>query len=431
MADAIAGALGSIIGYLGAEVAQEGLFWRLLWPQRYYNDFNITILFRMAFLIPMGGPLHRAALATLDCFHDKGLYIGSGRGNMLGTAFMRNIELGYYARSIQAECETRAEARNGFWVEVLRRVNSKVELALAPGQDPEANTLGKQRPHRATQIFCHLKLRQLDGEHFKEHNKTYSISEGTVTWRSWAGIVSSELSALVIALVAGIYMQCIWLAVYLCIPLVLKLFSVMISVRREQITPIHQKIKLKMEPADDLENPKTQDPTQSQQDDLCATTEIFEVDDLDHGFFVIEGPPDVVLQFFRHYGHPIRDQKAPLEDRAREVIAMALCYGFVLYFPAGLLALLWESSPVQYLWLGYQVYTILAMHFVRLFGWGDCGMTQVRIARLLQEGKEVWLKSPNGSAVGAVLTISQARSVSDGMQRVKDIVEMHNKLRSQ
>jgi hypothetical protein len=430
MGDAIAGALGSIIGYLGAEVAQETLFERLLWPQRYYSDFSITILIRMALTMPMGGPLHRAALATLDLFRDKGLYIGRGRGNMLGTAFMRNIELGYYARSIQAECETRAEVRNGFWVEVLRKVNGKVELELATGQDTEARILGKPRPYRATQIFCHLKLRQLDGQQFKKQNTPCSVSEGTVTWQCWAGIVSSELIALGVALVVGIYMQCTWLAVYLCIPLVFKLSSVLISVRREQIEPLQPEVGLEPEPNGNLENARTPNPLQSACEDLLTTTEIFEVDDLDHGFFLIEGPPDVVLQFFRHYGHPIRDHKARLGDRTREVMAMALCYGFVLYFPAGLLALLWESSQLQYLWLGYQVYTILVMHLLRLFGWGDCGMTQVRVARLLQEGKEVWLKSPNGSAVGAALTISQACSVSDGMQRVKDVVKMHNNLRN-
>src|SRR5277367_4605913 len=121
MTSAVTGALGSIIGYLGAEVAEETLFERLLWPQRYYNDFNLLILFKMAFLMPMGGPLHRAALATLDLFRNKGLYLGRARGNMLGTAFMRNTEVGYYARTMEADRESREEVRNGFWLEVLRR----------------------------------------------------------------------------------------------------------------------------------------------------------------------------------------------------------------------------------------------------------------------------------------------------------------------
>ena len=35
---ALSGALGSIIGYLGAEIAEANIFDRLLWPQRFYND---------------------------------------------------------------------------------------------------------------------------------------------------------------------------------------------------------------------------------------------------------------------------------------------------------------------------------------------------------------------------------------------------------
>ena len=34
-------------------------------------------------------------------------------------------------------------------------------------------------------------------------------------------------------------------------------------------------------------------------------TEAFEVADPNHKFMVIEGPEPVVVQFFRHYGHPM------------------------------------------------------------------------------------------------------------------------------
>jgi hypothetical protein len=439
-----------MIGYLGAEVAQETLFERLLWPQRYYNDFSPRVLLQMAVLMPMGGPLHRAALATLDLFREKGLYLGQTRGNMLGTAFMRDIDVGYYARTTPGERESRGEARNGFWIDVLRRVQEesagRAAATAAPAKDMEADPNGsrRRRPHRATQKFCHLKLRQVDGEAFKKIagvSGSVSVSEETFAWRCWAGIFSSELSAVTVALVAGIYMRCIWLAVYFCVPLLFKLFSVFISVRREPISPIPQPEKeVEGEPEssdsnDDADAAIPRSPLTSlvkkeaSQQESYTLSEIYEIDDLDHGFFLIEGPPAVVLQFFRHYGHPMRENNALFGDRARELTAMALCYSFVLYFPAGLLALLWEDSQVQYLWLGYQVYTILAMHFVRLFGWGDCGMTQVRCAHLLQRGKEVWLRSSNDSAVGAVLAISQASSVSEGTQRVKHIMNMHAELR--
>jgi hypothetical protein len=88
----ITGALGTILGYLGAEVAEESTFERLLWPQRYYNDISPVILLRLTLFMPSGGPLHRAALETLSRFQKNGLYLGKTRGNMLGCViFCQNL----------------------------------------------------------------------------------------------------------------------------------------------------------------------------------------------------------------------------------------------------------------------------------------------------------------------------------------------------
>lgn len=54
-------ALGSVLGYLGAEVAESSLFQRLLWPQRFYNYLDPILFLKLAFLFPTSGPLHRAA----------------------------------------------------------------------------------------------------------------------------------------------------------------------------------------------------------------------------------------------------------------------------------------------------------------------------------------------------------------------------------
>jgi hypothetical protein len=62
--DALAGALGSIIGYLGAEAAQSYLFERLLWPQISCNSTMPASLLQTAVLMSMAGSLHRAALET-------------------------------------------------------------------------------------------------------------------------------------------------------------------------------------------------------------------------------------------------------------------------------------------------------------------------------------------------------------------------------
>ncbi|KAI1666406.1 hypothetical protein L13192_10090 [Pyrenophora tritici-repentis] len=66
---AVAGALGSVIGYVGAEVAKPTVFERLLWPQRFYNYATPRTLLLSALTMPMGGPLHKAAFAALDSTH--------------------------------------------------------------------------------------------------------------------------------------------------------------------------------------------------------------------------------------------------------------------------------------------------------------------------------------------------------------------------
>lgn len=116
----ITGALGTILGYLGAEVAEESTFERLLWPQRYYNDVSPIIPLRLALLMPSGGPQHRAALETLSRFQKNGLCLGKTRGNMLGSAFYRRLDVSYFARTVDGQENAAKESRNGFLVEVSR-----------------------------------------------------------------------------------------------------------------------------------------------------------------------------------------------------------------------------------------------------------------------------------------------------------------------
>ena len=89
----VAAALGLILGYLGAEVAQASTFERLLWPQRFYNSLSPITLLTLGLLFPTSGPLHQAALVVLDEFRDHRLYKGRSRGNMLGTALLGAFSL--------------------------------------------------------------------------------------------------------------------------------------------------------------------------------------------------------------------------------------------------------------------------------------------------------------------------------------------------
>ena len=84
---AVLGALGTLIGYIRSEISVDNLFERLLWPQKYYNSPPARSIWKIAFLMPMGGPLHKASLRTLDTLDKNGLLKGNRCGHMLGTAF--------------------------------------------------------------------------------------------------------------------------------------------------------------------------------------------------------------------------------------------------------------------------------------------------------------------------------------------------------
>ena len=71
------------------------------------------------------------------------------------------------------------------------------------------------------------------------------------------------------------------------------------------------------------------------------------------------------------------------------------------------------DPTTQHYWLGYQIYTIIAMHLTRLLGFTGCGRTEERIVKLLDHEKRVILRSKDGSAVSATLHAEEATSVQD------------------
>ncbi|KAH8686528.1 hypothetical protein BGZ61DRAFT_479633 [Ilyonectria robusta] len=369
----IIGALGSIIGYLGAEAATESFFERLLWPERFYNDTHPYVLFILSICLPMAGPLHGAALESLDTFRKNGLYLGMRRGNMLGTTFFHDTETKYYQLKGPNTNEKgdAKESRNGFWVQVLREVKCRNRAARLAPQDLTDPATDEIPPYRSMQLVHHLRL------HYATDADHAAVAKPFKTY---------------------------WLTCYLLVPLVLKLIALFVRVRRDSIL-------------DDKENteghPESED-------------ELYEIEDPTHGFAIIQGPPSVVLQFFRHYGHPTRDSGAAgRRNRARELLSMILIYLFVLYFPAGLISSLWMPSNVQLLWLSFQVYSILAMHVVRIVGWDQCGRTEARVARHLEQRRRVWLRRPDGLGIVAWLETIDVPNVDSAKREVDAIVRDH------
>ncbi|KAI5815888.1 hypothetical protein BZA77DRAFT_69020 [Pyronema omphalodes] len=388
MSDLIPSTLGSIIGYLGAEVAENTVFERLLWPQRFYHHLSPSILFQLAMLHPMGGPLHRAALQTLDTFRDKGIYRGYRRGHMAGTAFHSDCGKKYIASS---EPGKRKDARNGFWLMVMQAAEwwpsdlTEAQRAIQPVFRLHIQA-GRRKPEGAVEV-----------------------REDVMGWGNWVGIGISEVSALAAALVAGCYMKVTWLPVYFMVPLMLKILAALTAVKRQLLEEVEE-----------------------------SQEEIFEVDDLDKGFFLITGQDLVVRQFFRHYGDPrpkrVKDERTgshiwyDRKQRTKELLGLLWVYAFIFYFPIGLVLLLWMDNHAQYLWMGYQVYTIAAMHVVRLGGFGGAGRTEERMARILTSGKQgqrntVWLTDSSCNGIAATLIVETVNSVADGKKRVTEIKE--------
>jgi len=393
----ITGTLGTILGYLGAEVAEESTFERLLWPQRYYNDVSPVILVRLALLMPSGGPLHRAALETLSRFQKNGLYLGKTRGNMLGSAFYRCLDVSYFARTVVGQEHAAKESRNGFLVEISRSLAHR----HAARQDDGEKLLSAQGKSRRAHIPLHRVFLTCCQRQTQTSRDKRIVAEDKLTWKCFAGVIASELTAVAAAVVAGTYAHSTWLSIYFMLPLIFKVLSLGTSVRRE---PLRSGISGESE----------------------AET-IFELDDLNHGLVLMQGPDHVVRQFCRHYGHPIRGTDITA-NRACEVMSMALVYLFVAYFPAGLIALLWLHDDAQTLWLSYQLYVVFAMHAGRLLGLNGCARTEERIARLLRKGRQVVLQNSSGPSVVFRVETIWFENVSEGQKAVTATIAAHKRL---
>ena len=407
MADtsAIAGALGSIIGYVGSEVAEQSLFERLLWPERFYNAMSIRNFLETAFFMPMGGPIHKAALTTLDKFRSKGLYEGAMHGHMLGTAFYADTRLSYTLHQYEGADRDR-EVRNGLWATVLQHCRYLQRApALPPASaDAEAKGDAARLIRRTSQVVRHLKLRKPLSE--KEYEKVRTFCEDKAEIKTILAVFASEISALIVAVIVGWKEQSYWFSTYFCLPLLFKLASIFLSVRRGPKQPIEPKF----------------DPAREKEDLASEPTVVFEISDYDHGFPIIEGPEPVVRQFFRHWGHPLREN---YRDRLREIGGMALVVVFVFYFPVGLLSMLWVSETTQIIWLSYQMYAIVAMHIMRLRGSSGRGRTEEGLARELIDGKPVALKSEHGGIIIAELESTPVERIAGGQAKVREIVQGH------
>ena len=251
--------------------------------------------------------------------------------------------------------------------------------------------------------------RGFDRGHFN-HSKRSSILSALVEERNtiWQkhvllGILMSES----ISLVVGVFVASYWrspFSVWFLSPLLVKFLGLVFSVRRQALQEISDRTAS----------------AHSQEADAGQDIITCEMSDFSKGFFLIEGSRHLVMQFYKHYGHPERFRRGLNGDRNREVVCLALIAVCILIFPAGLVAFVFAPQFVQWTWLGYQLYTTFAMHLFRFSDGGATGSTESELARHLGIEKCVRFRDAAGSTIRAELDLKVVASIAESRKAIDE-----------
>ncbi|KAE8354027.1 hypothetical protein BDV28DRAFT_156539 [Aspergillus coremiiformis] len=393
-------ALGTIVGYLGTEVASDSIFNRLLWPSRFYNTKSLASFVGIGLLMPMGGPIHKAAVEALDQFVLAGLLQGYCRGDMLGTAFYSDTGHRYVERLSDGSKGEEKSARNAFWITVLERIcwKPRVDHALPKDDEAAERTVYQVRAQRP--VFV-LKLSRPSSSAGDSNAPIVTGDTGPLAFRYLAGVMVSEVVTLAVGIVTAVVWKSLFSIWYL-FPLVLKLVALLCCTRRNATVQAEADSKLCL-----AENDRQV---------------VYEVVDISKGFFLIEGPYQLVFPFFHHYGHPVRNRRGLLGDRVREVISMLTVMAFIMVYPGALIAFVFAPVAVQWVWVGYQLYAMLAMHVYRFYGGKYIGTTQEWVAQALSRRRRLCVFDATGHGVVAELESSTVSTVAEGSQEVERLV---------
>lgn len=355
------GAFGTVLGYIGAEAATGRVFEGLIWPQRSVSNFRLSQTPWRALLTPMGGPMHKAALKVFDVIYRHDLFNGPNHGHMLGTAFFPELHWKYtmYGQGLD-EAHTEP-LRNCIWARAMRLL-PMVEPNPKTRSSPRDEEMALKRPHnqgdvvRARFRVNHLTITKATGSD-KQNVRTFiHESPKSTEFRTVMAIFASELTAVTMAVTVAIWFRTPWALIWI-IPLILRLISALLAVERERLIPLTSSTAATDPHCDfKIHSPETQP-----------------------NFLLITGPPAVVLQFVRHYGHPKR-------NRFRELMQLAVVAAFGCLFPLELVcSTIWMNQPLQNIWLSYQLYCVLAMHVTRYSRRGSSSDTASALAEALSK----------------------------------------------
>jgi hypothetical protein len=381
MDSSIAATAGILLGYISAEVATVAAFERLLWPQRFYYGYGgFQSMLKAILFMPFGGVLHKPTLQALDRLQRNGLLFQSKRGHMLGTPLYSDSGLKFNVPDDDLGLDV--ECRNGLLVSILQFCSRKFQAKPPPGYEP-----------RAVQTVSLLTLtltptNQVQARKLKK--MPLSKETGSLSFSCITIILASEI----FPVVAGVILSVIYRNFYTILwfsPLVIKFISAFCRIQREPIR-LHSK-------DDDLT------------DNLTLSME-----HPTDGFIVIRGPRNIVLQFSRHYGHPIR-------NRTRELIQIFSIVALNLLFPIGMLCLFDMPPRMQSVWLLYQLYIALAMHAYRYFGGDICCSIQEAIGNALLTGNEICLEEQDDLSLLCQLNIIPVKRVAEGRAVMAKLIE--------
>lgn len=356
------GALGAVLGYIGAEAATGRILEDLLWPQRSFSNFRMSQTPWRVLLQPMGGPMHKAALKVFDVMYRNDIFNGPNQGHMLGTAFFPEVRWSYTMHGQGLDADHTEPLRNCIWAQVAR-ILPMLEPKPRTKGGPKDEEVALKRPHNQSDVVRarfrvnHLTITKatLEDKHLVRtfiHEPTQSIKIRTVM-----SIVASELTAVTIGLAVAIWYRTPWALLWI-IPVTLRLLCASLAVEREPLTDLTSSTGASDPHCDfEVHSPETQP-----------------------NFLLITGPPAIVLQFSRHYGHPKR-------NRVREFVQLAVVAAFACLFPLELLcSTVWMTQPVQKIWLSYKLYCVLAMHVTRYSRAGSSSNTVDALAEALSNG---------------------------------------------
>ncbi|KAJ5381726.1 uncharacterized protein N7496_004154 [Penicillium cataractarum] len=391
-------ALGTLIGYIGTEVATDDAFYRLLWPHRGFSNFSLRNAWKVAIFMPLGGPLHKTALETMDTFFNHGLFQGELCGQMLGTAFFPDTNMTYQLFQ-DGLFKREASVRNGLWVKVLNRMSSRATKAIPGLQETERKMESSHTGARDRRQIFTVHYLQLSVE--EEHNSRPIAKDmivesdvGPVTPKILMAIATSEITAIAVAIAVMIIWKSAFMIIWL-IPLILKLLGAFLTLARQDVLIPKPKASASIATASG-NNEEVDSSTICPASKLLVSTK--------QGFQVICGPEEIVLQFFRHYGHPRR-------RRWKEIIGIALIAALGLNFPVFLVcSLIWMPVKLQCVWTIYVLYVTGVMYISRYVHGEWWATTEEQLADKFIRAEEIpsqpniLFRSANGSCLLARLT---------------------------